>query len=55
MEIGTPAYMAPEMIVTDELTPGPVQSRTVDGKRVDIYSFGILLGFLYTAKVRERK
>ena len=54
LEIGTPAYMAPEMFVTDEINPGPVQSRSVDGRKVDVYSFGIMLFYLYTCEVRRK-
>jgi len=50
LEIGTPAYMAPEMFVTDEVA-GPVQSKSVDGRKVDVYSFGIMLYYLYTMQV----
>lgn len=51
LEIGTPAYMAPELFVADDnLSPGPARSEDVNGRQVDVYAFGILLWCLHAGK-----
>ncbi|GMI30451.1 hypothetical protein TeGR_g14365, partial [Tetraparma gracilis] len=51
-QVGTPAYMAPEMAGIDETqNDGDLETGNRIGKPVDVYSYGILLWTLWTQKL----